>query len=107
MFQDDVWPMKDSADPLHGWSLPEILEQRVGPTPNDLYGKLYRHLHDQLSSFRRFLRTSKSCTFKLLHMDAKALAGHLKDDVLFDRIEVLQSYMGDYRSNRPPSPQPK
>jgi len=40
-------------------------------------------------------------------MDAKALAGHLKDDVLFDRIEVLQSYMGDYRSNRPPSPQPK
>ena len=36
-------------------------------------------------------------------MDAKALAGHLKDDVLFDRIEVLQSYMASLPSALHPS----
>jgi hypothetical protein len=79
--------MKDDAEPLHGWSLREVLEQRAGPASNDLYGKLYRHLHDLLSSFRRRLRKSHSCNFKLSHMDAKALAGDFGDAVTFDRIE--------------------
>jgi hypothetical protein len=85
--------MKDDAEPLHGWSLREVLEQRAGPASNDLYGKLYRHLHDLLSSFRRRLRKSHSCNFKLSHMDAKALAGDFGDAVTFDRIEVQYTRM--------------
>ena len=93
LFQSDVWPMKDDAEPLHGWSLREVLEQRAGPASNDLYGKMYRHLHDLLSSFRRRLRTSHSCNFKLFHVDAKVLAGQLGDAVTFDRIEVQYTRM--------------
>jgi hypothetical protein len=81
--------MKDNADPLSGWNLSEILKQRIGLATNDVYGKLYRHLHDQLSSFRRSLRTSNSCNFKLFHMDPGALVEHFKNAVTFDRIEVL------------------
>jgi hypothetical protein len=81
--------MKDNADPLHGWSLPEVLEGKAGPASNDIYGKLCHHLYDQLSSFRRNLRTIKSCSFKLYNRDANALTRHFGDAIGFDRIEVL------------------
>jgi len=81
--------MKDDADPLAGWSLPEVLKQRVGHTSNDIYGKLYCHIHDQLSSFRRNLRSGICCDLKLYNMDAAVLARHLGQDISFDRIEVL------------------
>jgi len=81
--------MKDNADPLHGWSLPEVLEGKAGPASNDIYVKLYQHLYDQLSAFRRNLRTIKSCSFKLYNMDANALTRHFGDAIEFDRIEVL------------------
>jgi len=81
--------MKDDADPLEGWNFPEILEQKSVPASNDIYGKLYYYLHDQLSSFRRKVRTSTSFNFMLFNMDAKALAGHFGSTVAFDRIEVM------------------
>jgi len=80
--------MKDDADPLLGWRLPEILKQNVGPASNDIYGKLYYHLHDQLSLFRRNLNKSSGCDFKLFNMDANLLTQLLHDDTAFDRIEV-------------------
>jgi hypothetical protein len=89
MFQGDVWPVIDDADTLLGHSLGDILKQKAGLASNDLYGKLHCYLHDQLSLFRRSLRTSNSSNFKLYNMDAKALAGHLGGAVTFDRIEVL------------------
>jgi hypothetical protein len=93
--------MKDNADPLHGWSLPEVLEQKAGPASNDIYGKLYHHLYDQLSSFRRNLSTSNSCVFKLFNMDANALARHFGGGVGFDRIEVLSYLPSWLRINAP------
>jgi hypothetical protein len=80
--------MKDDADPLLGWSLPEILKQNVGPASNDIYGKLYFRLHDQLSLFRRNLNKSNGCDFNLLNMDAELLAQLLPEATAFDRIEV-------------------
>jgi hypothetical protein len=82
--------MKDNADPLLGWSLPEILKQSVGPTSNDIYGKLYSHLHDQLSSIRSNLHASNGCDFQLYNMDAAVLAQKIDEAIAFDRIEVQQ-----------------
>lgn len=79
--------MKDSADPLDGWSLPEILKQNAGPASNDIYGKLHRHVSELLRSFHRSL-TSRQCTFRFLHKDANDLAENLQDKLGFDRIEV-------------------
>ena len=72
--------MKDSADPLDGWSLPEILKQNARPASNDVYGKLYRHLFELLQSFHRSL-SARPFSFRLLHMDASDLADHLRDAV--------------------------
>lgn len=79
--------MKDSADPLDGWSLPEILKQNARPASNDVYGKLYRHLPELLQSFHRSL-SARPFSFRLLHMDASDLADHLRGEPGFDRIEV-------------------
>ena len=87
IFQGDDWPMKDSADPLDGWSLPTILKQNAGPASNDVYGKLYRHLSDLLRSFLHSLAARPSA-FHFLHTDANDLADHLRDESGFDRIEV-------------------
>ena len=79
--------MKDSADPLDGWSLPEILKQNAGPASNDVYGKLHRHLFELLRSFHRNL-SARPSAFRFLHMDVSDLADHLRDEPGFDRIEV-------------------
>jgi len=85
--------MEDNADPLQGWNFSDILKQSAGPAINDLYGKLFCYLHDQLSMFRRSLRTSRSCNFKLFNMDVRALAEHFGGAVTFDRIEVQWNRM--------------
>ncbi|KAK0861635.1 hypothetical protein LTR87_016882 [Friedmanniomyces endolithicus] len=54
-YQSDDWPMKDSADPLAGWSFPDILQVHSGPAANDLYGKLYIHIQERLVTFRQRL----------------------------------------------------
>jgi len=81
--------MKDSADPLDGWNLPEILKQNAGPASNDVYSKLHRHLSELLRSFHRNL-SARPSAFRLLHMDANDLGDHLRDEPGFDRIEVKQ-----------------
>lgn len=81
--------MKDSADPLDGWNLPEILKQNAGPASNDVYGKLHRHVSELLQSFHRNL-SARPSAFRLSHMDANDLGDHLRDEPGFDRIEVKQ-----------------
>lgn len=81
--------MLDNADPLYGWSLPEVLAQSAGLAFNDVYGKPFCLLRDQLSLFRHNLHASDSCSFKLFNMDARTLTQHLGSAVAFDRIEEM------------------
>ncbi|MCJ1477201.1 hypothetical protein MMC13_005872 [Lambiella insularis] len=88
--QTDLWPMTDSADPLEGWPLTEIIKAAGFPS-NDLYGGLYFHLKDVFTRFCKNL-SKRSITFVLTHADAVVLSGALIKSVggpcLFDRIEV-------------------
>ena len=63
--------MMDSADPLEGWSLPEIFSTNALAT-KDIYGKMARHVRNLLISFRRKLLSSK-IEFDLLNMGARQL----------------------------------
>lgn len=88
MFQGEEWPMMDSADPLSGWSLAEVLSTSAGPADNDIYGKLYNHIKSVLARFyRRLLDTTVE--FHLFNADAAELSTHTKN-LSFARIEVCQ-----------------
>lgn len=85
-FQTANWPMKDSAEPLDGWDVTDVLNADTGPATNDVYGKLFYYVTDLLSSFKR--RTaSLSVRFEMSCNPAEELGNHLKADV-FARIEV-------------------
>jgi len=71
-FQDTNWPLKDSADPLDGWNLPEILEVDSGAATNDIYGKLFYHLQERFSAFLCRLSTHR-WEFQLLNFNAVEL----------------------------------
>jgi hypothetical protein len=56
MFANDgAWLMTDSCDPLQSWNINEVLQsgKKHGVAPNDIYGALYFHLKDELTSFSR------------------------------------------------------
>ncbi|KAF5564049.1 hypothetical protein FPANT_14199, partial [Fusarium pseudoanthophilum] len=80
----DSWPMLDSADPLHGWSLDEVEKTLHGPATSDIYGKLFHHVRNMLEDFIACINNS-TITFHLLQVDAANLADHV--DGTFDRIE--------------------
>lgn len=85
-FQSADWPMKDSADPLAGWALKDVLKADSGPATNDIYGKLYIYLHGFLSSFHHRLNSLK-VGFELTNHAAEDLGKHLETGT-FARIEV-------------------
>lgn len=85
--------MMDSADPLCGWSFPEVLKVNPGPATNDLYGQLFYYIRDVLYSFHGRL-ASHASDFEFSHIDAKELDSKL-NNTRFARIEV---------SNRSPLP---
>ncbi|KAI1779819.1 hypothetical protein F4818DRAFT_154522 [Hypoxylon cercidicola] len=80
------WPLKDGADPLHGWQLSKILSVSSGRATNDIYGKLAVLLKDRLTRFHGRLKTS-DISFHLLNVNAEDLQGYVKP-ATFDRIEV-------------------
>jgi hypothetical protein len=81
------WLLGEGEDPFDGWSLPEILD-RPGRTQNDLYGKLYFHIKDQLLKFHRQLRNRRH-DFQLLSIDAMDLRSRpCISSVSFARIET-------------------
>jgi hypothetical protein len=82
----DTWPMRDNADPLHGWSLKEVEDSSSGPAAADIYGKLFYHVRAVLRPF--LLRLSGlQVTFRLFQVDAADLPDHLERGY-FSRIEV-------------------
>ena len=82
--------MMDSANPLEGWPLKDVL--RKSPfAKNDLYGRLFVYVHDALLKFCRRLENLKVC-FQLFQTDAMELPSFLQrrgfGKASFDRIEV-------------------
>ncbi|KAI0515446.1 hypothetical protein F5B22DRAFT_636473 [Xylaria bambusicola] len=80
------WPMKDSADPIDGWSMKTVLETKAGPAKQDAYGQLYHYLRRLFVDFHQYLH-SKPVAFELHHVDARGLDKTLAGRE-FDRIEV-------------------
>ncbi|RMZ87204.1 hypothetical protein DV736_g5572, partial [Chaetothyriales sp. CBS 134916] len=80
------WPMTDSADPFDGWDIRYVLQTSYGSAANDMYGKLFNHLRDLLSSFVK-QATSRNLAFELLNEDVNDLARQLGNRQ-FARIEV-------------------
>ncbi|KAJ8610783.1 hypothetical protein MRB53_038334 [Persea americana] len=81
--------MPDNANPLDGWSFPEILQTGSGPASADLYGKLYYYIYSHLKRFHNRL-TLYGTDFYFLNVDAKVLKD--QDSLtgkMFDRIERL------------------
>ncbi|PWY93925.1 hypothetical protein BO94DRAFT_313736 [Aspergillus sclerotioniger CBS 115572] len=83
---DNIWPMKDDADPLAGWSPKEVSDTSSGPASADMYGKLFFHIRGILQSFLSRL-SNLNISITMYQVDARKLPGHLKGGS-FDRIEV-------------------
>lgn len=81
--------MMDSADPLSGWEIADVLGTNIGNATNDLYGKLYAHVWETLLSFQHRL-CSTGVNFELHCLDAKDLPNTLALES-FARIEVMSS----------------
>ncbi|KAM0286534.1 hypothetical protein ACHAO9_008162 [Fusarium lateritium] len=81
-----VWPMRDNADPLNGWSAKEVESTPNGPAKADIYGKLFHHLRSVLRAFLDSIAGLK-VSFSLLQVDVRTLPGRLTDGT-FDRIEA-------------------
>ena len=82
--------MMDSADPLQGWPVDEII--RNAPlAKNDLYGSLFFYLQDVLWQFCDRISKLK-VDFQLYQVDALRLPSLVKQYGIgqhsFDRIEV-------------------
>ncbi|KAJ6014888.1 hypothetical protein N7540_009479 [Penicillium herquei] len=86
-FQSDAsWKMKDSADPLQGWSPEEVVNTPSGPPEADIYGKLFYYIRGILQIFVHRLSSMK-VSLRLFQMDVTSLPEHVKEDSL-SRIEV-------------------
>jgi hypothetical protein len=85
-----LWPSLDSADPLAGWPLDEVME-KISSAKNDIYGALYSYLKDLLTQFCKKI-ADISFSVQLFHLDAVELPGVLKEygirEDSCDRIEV-------------------
>lgn len=82
--------MLDSADPLEGWPIDEIIE-KAPPAKNDMYGSLFFYLQDTLGLFCRRMGGLK-VSIQLFQVDARKLPSIINRDGMdqcsFDRIEV-------------------
>ncbi|RMZ42089.1 hypothetical protein AFCA_006832 [Aspergillus flavus] len=84
------WPMPDSADPLQGWTLTEVLQPSYG-AKHDLYGQLYVHVKRELETFCKRLHTLNLnvSLFKKDAMDLPDTLATLRDkETFYDRIEL-------------------
>jgi hypothetical protein len=86
--KSDAWPLADSADPIDGWAIKDVMDTSVGNLVNDVYGKLYFYVKDVLSSFCRRVQALK-ISFNLFQADAESLIDCLSPGT-FARIEVGQ-----------------
>ena len=82
--------MMDSADPLQGWPLKDII-RHVPSAKNDIYGRMSLCMTDILTKFCQRLRVLK-VSFTLFQLNATKLSELLENagftQKKFDRIEV-------------------
>ena len=82
--------MLDSADPLEGWPIDEII-QKAPPAKNDIYGSLFFYLQDLLWRFCHHIGRLK-VSIQLFQVDARKLPSIVEQYEMgqrsFDRIEV-------------------
>ena len=82
--------MLDSADPLEGWPIEEIIE-KAPPAKNDIYGSLFFYLQDVLAAFCHRIGRLK-VSIQLFQVDARTIPSIAKREGMkqcsFDRIEV-------------------
>jgi hypothetical protein len=82
--------MMDSADPLDGWPLEEVI-QKLPSARNDIYGGLFMYLQDVLLEFCDKIQRL-NVQFQLYQADALDLPGLMGQYGMgyqhFDRIEV-------------------
>ena len=82
--------MMDSADPLQGWPIDEII-QKAPLAKNDIYGSLFFYLQDVLWGFCNQISRLK-LSIQLSQVDARKLPSILEQYKMgqnsFDRIEV-------------------
>ena len=82
--------MLDSADPLEGWPIDEII-QKAPLAKNDIYGSLFFYLQDVLWQFCQHIGRLK-VSIQLFQVDARKLPSIVKQHEMgqrsFDRIEV-------------------
>ncbi|EME83216.1 uncharacterized protein MYCFIDRAFT_45968 [Pseudocercospora fijiensis CIRAD86] len=99
-FRGTEWPMKDSADPAAGWSLPDLLQVNTYGATNDLHAQLYFHLQTVLDTVRSSL-SQLGCYFQMLNSNAEELSHRLKGST-FARIEAAniadKAYLGVART---------
>jgi len=72
-----MWLINDSADPLNGWPIHEVLET-AKPARNDLYGTLYFDLRDIFGRFCDKLSRLKTISFHLIQVNVLQLPATLK-----------------------------
>jgi hypothetical protein len=89
-----VWPMKDSADPLEGWPIEDVM-QKAPLAKHDIYGSLFMYIQDVLLDFCCQIERHK-VFFQLFHVDALELPDMVNQrgtaTMFFDRIEVRLSF---------------
>lgn len=82
--------MMDSADPLDGWQLAEILQGSYG-AKDDLYGQFYMLVKNHLMRFCEKL-SALEMDINLFQVDAEHLSSHIHEvrgsKTFYDRIEV-------------------
>ena len=78
----------DSADPIDGWHLPDILKTNSGPAKNDVYGKLCTVVKDVMSSSMKYISTH-DVDYRLSNCNAAELPAIFEiRQASFARIEV-------------------
>ncbi|KAI0506920.1 hypothetical protein F5B22DRAFT_638889 [Xylaria bambusicola] len=86
LFYGNFWPLKQDADPLRGWDLATINEEKgTERADNDIYGKLFYYVRNLFKSFILKLRTV-NVTFHVVPYNGYDLAQETQ--MKFDRIET-------------------
>ncbi|KAK5631602.1 hypothetical protein RRF57_007316 [Xylaria bambusicola] len=86
LFYGNFWPLKRDADPLRGWDLAMISEEKgTEGANNDIYGKLFYYVRNLFKSFILKLRTV-NVAFHVLPFSGYDLAE--ETNLKFDRIET-------------------
>ncbi|KAF0399376.1 hypothetical protein F8M41_009723 [Gigaspora margarita] len=80
------WTTTDCSDPLSGWDLLKVVQVENGTAKDDLYGKLFFYLRNQLELFVDRLQ-NLNINFDLYDEDALELGQKIKKKQ-FDRIYV-------------------